>query len=325
MLRRLHDAGENFYERITQMTPPSTAGANPATVTPTVAGRPPAEKRRLNWSTLKHIATSPRLMKWRVEHPMKDSEALIMGRSIHCAILEPEKFDGRWIQVSTCGATTGKGEPCKSEGSLYSDGKWFCKVKGHAPAGAMSSPGEGIEVITAEGIELTRLCAESVAAHGPASKILKGGKAEQGMEWTDPETGIECRGRVDYLRPDDLVDLKTTRRETIREFTADAARMLYHGQLAWYMDGAIAAGRLPKDAGLPYVVAVSTAEPYDVAAFQLSEISLEAGRILVRDLVKKYQQCVAADLWPGVAPDLAVLDLPAWAPGMQGSEDSEIW
>jgi hypothetical protein len=130
---------------------------------------------------------------------------------------------------------------------------------------------------------------------------------------------------VDYLRPNDLVDLKSTRRETVREFTADAARNLYHGQLAWYLDGAIAAGRLPKDAGLPYIVAVSTAEPFDVAAYQLSKISLEAGRILIRDLVNKYQQCTASDLWPGIAPDLGVLDLPAWASGMQGSEETEVW
>lgn len=282
-------------------------------------------KARLNWSTLKHIATSARLMKWRVEHPTPDSEPLRMGRSIHCAILEPEEFAKRWVTVTVCQAKTKEGTACRSEGSLYCDEKWYCKVRGHAPAGATDSPGEGIEVIDAAGFQTTQMCAESVLAHAPAAKLLRGGMAEQEMEWTDPESGIECRGRVDYLRPNDLVDLKSTRRETVREFVADAARNLYHGQLAWYTDGAIQAGRLPKDAGLPYVVAVSTAEPFDVAAYQLSKVSLDAGRILIRDLVKKYQECLAADLWPGIAPDLEVLDLPAWAPGMQGSEESERW
>lgn len=286
-------------------------------------------KRRLNWSTLRHIATSAKLLKWRVEHPTPDSEPLRMGRSIHCAILEPEKFASRWVSVTACNATVkSSGERCKSEGSLYSDGLWYCKVKGHAPEGATASPSEGIEVITDDGLLVTKLCAEAVALHGPASKILTGGKAEQEIEWTDPESGIECRGRVDYLRPNDVVDLKSTRRETVRDFTADAARSLYHCQLAWYHFGAIEAGRLPKDAGLPYIVAVSTAEPYDVAAYQLSDITLQAGVILVRDLVRKYQQCTAADLWPGIAPDLEVLDLPAWAGGMQGSTEpltSEGW
>lgn len=283
------------------------------------------DKTRLNWSTLKYIATSPKLMKWRVERPMPDSDALRAGRSIHCAILEPKEFIKRWVLVSPCCATTKSGSPCGNEGSLYAAGMWFCRVKGHAPPGATDSPGEGIEVIKSEELELTKLCAQSVRSHGPASRLLSGGEAEQEIEWTDPETGIQCRGRIDYLRPDDLVDLKSTRRETVREFTADAARNLYHGQLAWYLDGAIAAGRLPADAGLPYVVAVSTQEPFDVAAFRLSEVTLEAGRILVRDLIRKYQECIAADLWPGIAPDLEVLDLPAWAPGMQGSEQEEVW
>lgn len=288
-----------------------------------------AEKRRLNWSTLKHIHTSAKLLKWRVEHAMADSEPLKMGRSIHCAILEPAVYESRWVSVTACNATVkSSGERCKSEGSLFSDGLWYCKVKGHAPAGATDTPGEGLEVIGAAGRELTKLCADAVAAHGPASKLLQGGKAEQKIEWTDPESGIECRGRVDYLRPNDLVDLKSTRRETVREFMADAARSMYHGQLAWYHFGAIEAGRLPKDADLPYIVSVSTAEPYDVAAYQLSDITLQAGLILVRDLVRKYQQCTAADLWPGIAPDLEVLDLPAWAPGMNGSSEpltSEGW
>jgi hypothetical protein len=284
-----------------------------------------ADKKRLNWSTLRHIATSPKLLKWRVEHPMADTEPLRMGRSIHCAILEPEAFAGRWVTATTCQATTKAGKPCSSDGSLYSGGKWYCRISGHAPEDAAPNPGEGIEVIDSAGLELTQLCAASVRAHGPASKLLQGGKAEQELEWTDPESGIECRGRVDYLRPNDLVDLKSTRRETVREFTADAARSMYHAQVWWYTAGAIAAGRLPKDAGLPYIVTVSTAEPYDVVAYRMSKVTFEAGGILVRDLIHKYQNCVAADLWPGVAPDLQELDLPAWAGGMQGSESEEIW
>lgn len=280
---------------------------------------------RLNWSTLRHIATSAKLLRWRVEHPQADNQALLCGRSIHCAILEPEEFPKRWVTTTPCQAKTKNGEPCRSDGSLYSLGTWYCRVRGHAPLGAVDSPGDGIEIIDAAGLELTRMCAESVAAHGPACRLLQGGRAEQEIEWTDPESGTECRGRIDYLRPNDLVDLKTTRRETLREFAADAARHLYHGQLAWYTDGAIAAGRLPVDAAPPYVVAVSTVEPFDIAAFQLSKITLEAGRILVRDLIKKYQECLAADLWPGIAPDLEILDLPAWAPGMQGSEEGDLW
>lgn len=283
------------------------------------------EKRRLNWSTLRHIAVSPRLMKWRAEHPTPDSDALVLGRAIHCAILEPATFASRWVTPTTCAAQTQAKKPCVAAGILYFEGEWYCRIKGHAPEGATDGPGEGIEVIGRDDLEIAAMCAENVRIHGAASKILCGGHSEHEIEWTDPETGIECRGRLDYLRPDTLADLKSTRRETVREFSADVARNLYHGQIAWYMDGAIAAGRLQKDSALPYIVAVSTEAPYDVAAYQLSLASLEAGRILVRDLVNKYQRCVAADVWPGIAPDLVTLELPNWTPGMNGSEESGGW
>ncbi len=279
---------------------------------------------RLNWSTLRHIATSPRLLKWRVDHPEPESPALKLGRAIHCAILEPEHFASRWVMTTDCQAKTKAAESCRAAGSLYHDGLWYCRVRGHAPQGATDSPGQGIEVIDAEPHQLARVCAQSVWTHNPASKLLSGGKSEQEMEWVD-ESGIECRGRVDYLRPTALVDLKSTRQETVRGFVGDVARHLYHGQVAWYTDGAIRAGRLPEDAARPYIVAVSTEAPYDVAAYQLSQSSLEAGRILVRDLIAKYQQCMAADYWPGIAPDLEALELPPWAPGMNGSEELGGW
>lgn len=275
---------------------------------------------RLNWSTLKLINTSPKYLQWRVKHPRPETAPLRIGRAIHCLILEPDEFESRWISTKTCAGTKKDKSACSSMGTLYFEGEWYCRVKGHAPKEA-GNPPEGVEIILPDERELVKFCADAVWAHGHASKLLKDSKTEHSIEWQDPETGIACRGRMDSVRPNFLTDLKSTRRETVREFTMDAARGLYHGQLAWYHDGAIAAGRLPADAELPYVVSVSTSEPYDVAAYQLSRSSFEAGQILYRDLLLKYAQCQAAEMWPGIAPDLLTLDLPDWAPGMYGSEE----
>ena len=275
---------------------------------------------RLNWSTLKYIATSPRLLHWRVDHPRPETPALRIGRAIHCLILEAGEFEKRWICAGPCEAVKKKGDVCGSGGSLYLEGSWYCRIKSHAPEGA-GDPPEGIEVVTPEELDLVKVCAESLRGHKVASEILSNGDAEQEMEWEDPETGIACRGRVDYLKANAIVDLKSTRQETVRAFTMDVARNLYHGQLAWYHDGAIKAGRLPADAELPYIIAVSTAEPYDVAPFQLSKYTYQAGQILYRDLLLKYKQCQASEWYPGIAPDLLELEVPPWAEGMQGSEE----
>ena len=46
---------------------------------------------------------------------------------------------------------------------------------------------------------------------------------------------------------------------------------------------------------------------------QMTEATLEAGRALYRSCLRRFQECEAADVWPGVAPDLQDWDLPAWA------------
>ena len=265
---------------------------------------------RLNWSTLKHIATSPRMLQWRLTHPTPDTDVLKFGRAFHCLILEPEKFDARWVTAGPCSAVKKSGEVCGVQGSLYFKGAWYCKVRGHAPEGAGDLP-DGVESISSDQRETAKICAEQIKAHRVASKTLKTGKREEALEWQFDTTA--CKGRLDFLRPDYVVDLKTTCETTPREFTGQAARMLYHGQLAWYHDGAIAAGRLPKDAPPPRIVTVETVEPYDVAVYAFNAEALEAGRSVYKTLLARYCQCLAADCWPGHSPDLRMLDLPHWA------------
>src|SRR3990172_9289445 len=196
---------------------------------------------RMNWSTLKHLATSPKMLRWRMEHPQEDTPALKLGRAIHCAVLEPDVFASRWVAPGQCGTTVKTGGRCTNGGSLYYAGEWYCRVRGHAPEDA-GDPPAGVEVLDGESLDLAVRGAQSLRAHKAPGKLLEHGRAEADIEWTDAHTGIECRGRLDWIMPDGIVDLKSTRRETLREIVGDVSRMLYHAQVAWYHDGAIAAG-----------------------------------------------------------------------------------
>lgn len=270
------------------------------------------------------MAVSPRMLRWRLDHPEPESPAMRLGTSIHCAILEPKVFHSRWTVAGSCAATKKDGGACGSQGSLISAGQWYCKVKGHAPEGA-GLP-EGFEILTADEFKQVETCAASVRDHKVAAQVLKKGLAEHEIQWTEPETGILCRGRIDFLRPKEVVDLKSTHEESVWGFTRHATTRLYHAQLAWYHDGAIAARKLQPDAQLPILVSVQTTEPYDVAVYRLTKVSLEAGRVLYRDLLLKYRDCLGAEHWPGIAPALLDFDVPNWAPGMNGSNyEGENW
>lgn len=270
-----------------------------------------SEAQRLNWSTLKLLATSPKLLHWRSIHKREDTPALALGRAIHCAVLEgKETFSLRWLVQGQCSATVkSTGKRCENGGIYRKGAKWYCGVKGHAPDGAKTPAGE---VLSKEQLEVVTHVKRSVRAHPVADKMLSGGNSEVEIQWEDPDTGILCRGRVDYLTHT-VPDLKTTRHTDLREMVNEATRLLYYGQLAWYFDGAIQAGLITPDAPNPSIVFASTAEPYDVAPLTLSDETLEAGRTLKRSLLMRYSECVITEMWPGICPDGGVFELPHWA------------
>ena len=263
-----------------------------------------AEIPALNWSTLKHLAVSALMLRWRVDHPQEDSRSLALGRAIHCAVLEPERWASAYVAQPDFG-----------------DGRY--KAAKEAKAAWLLDLPPAAEVLSADDHALAERCAAAVRAHPVAADLLRGGRAEEVIRWTDEETGIACKMRGDFITPAGLLDLKSTRQPTVRAMARDFASRLYHGQLAYYHSGAIAARLIPSSAEPPRVIAVQTVEPYDVVCSRLRLADLERGIGLCRTLVRRYAACQAASYWPGLAPGLIDLELPAWSPGGDGATEED--
>ena len=247
----------------------------------------------LNWSSLKHIATSPKLYQYRMAHPKKQTDAMVIGSAIHCAALEPERFAARYV--------------------VY-DGKRDARTKEYQK---WMEANPNVVALKPDDMEGVSEVVKAIHSHPIAAKLLADSPLlEAAMTWADPETGLACKARTDILRPNGVIELKSTSDISPRMFSANAGRMLYHAQLAWYHFGAIEAKRIAPDAKLPYIIAVESDEPYDVAVYRLSPAGLAAGRAVCVELMDTLMACAAADYWPGVAPELQLLDLPKWARGM---------
>lgn len=256
----------------------------------------------LNWSTAKLIETSPRLLRWRAEHPAADTDALRVGRAIHCASLESERWRTAYVAKPHFGDMR-------------------TKIARRARMDWLATLPPAVEMLSAEEHALAERCAAAVREHPVARDLLRSGRAEEIITWTDEATGVDCKARLDFIAPLYVVDLKSSRHSSVRMIVRQFADLLYHGQIAMYHDGAIAAGLIPSDADGPYAIVVQTVEPYDVVALELSRAALETGRELYRSCLRKYVACQAADWWPGISPDLITLDLPPWAAGGDESED----
>ena len=242
----------------------------------------------VNFSSLKHLAVSPLLYRWRLDHPQPKTPALILGTAIHCALLEPGKFDSRFAVYD--GTRRGK--------------DWDAWQLAHP----------GVQSLKPDEMEHVKQTVNAVKSHKKAWAVLSQCRVEEPITWTDAETGLLCKARLDCIAPTFIADLKSTRQETLGGFERDSARLKYHGQCAWYLDGAIAANKLEVGAWAT-VVTVQNDEPYDVTVRPVSTEALTEGRILYRLLLRKLTECILADFWPGIAPDHVPLRLPAYGDG----------
>jgi PDDEXK-like domain of unknown function (DUF3799) len=172
-------------------------------------------------------------------------------------------------------------------------------------------------VLLAQYAELERLVL-TFEAH-PARRFFRNGTAEVSLIWQDPETGIYCRCRPDWL-PDDpafpVADYKTTENarpdEWARRWLVPQGGLL---RAAFYAEGLRRAAGIARPC-LCYVVQ-EIAAPYAITV-QVIEHDSEAmaiGRAMVRRAIESFAECLARGLdssaWPGYEA-IGILELPPY-------------
>lgn len=243
--------------------------------------------RSINWSLLREMAKSPRHYQHRLTTPRPDTPAMRLGRAVHTATLEPDLFPLQWTVWD--GRRAGK--------------EW----QEFAAVNADKS------ILTVEEYESALAIRDAVHGHKSAGRLLRHGRPEVTLKWTDPETRQRCKGRLDWLCGDTLTDLKTSRDVEPRAFGRAFAQLWYHGQLAFYRRGLRACGHAQ---GPVYVIAVEAAAPFDVMVYEVGEDELAAGDDLVRTLLWQVKDCRKAYRnrpWPGRDSGIAPLQFPLWA------------
>lgn len=151
----------------------------------------------------------------------------------------------------------------------------------------------------------------AVMSHPTAGPIFAAaGEAEQSLYWIDDETGVTCRGRVDWVHPRALVDLKTTINAAPAKFSRALVDYGYALQASWYCDGweAVTGERLP----FVHVV-VEKEPPHLVAVYQVDAEALAYGADLGAQARRIFAECESTGVWPGYSPEVELVSLPGWA------------
>jgi len=255
-----------------------------------------ASIKAVNWSTLKWMAVSPKHYRWHLEHPEPRKPAYVFGGAVHCLLFEPDKFDSRYAGYD----------------GIRRGWQWDEWQAQHP----------GIESLKPNELDEVQAVVKSIREHPRAAALLDGCRVEEPIQWTDQATGLAMKGRIDAIKPQYLLDLKTGRDVIPGRFLRASASYLVHGQLALYQDGALRLGKIQDDTP-PYVISVEKSPPYDVVIYQLTHDALVLGRAVYRSLLNKLMQCQAADWWPGISPDVVPYTIPAYLEGPTNTDEGE--
>lgn len=220
--------------------------------------------------------------------PPEPTAAMMLGTALHTAVLEPHLWGEQY-------ATAPEGIDRRT------------KVGKEAWA-AFEAEAQGKTVLTGEDAQRIQRMAAAVHQHPASSFLLElPGTREASYFWTDEETGLECKCRPDWHSQDRriIVDVKTTKDASPREFARSVAAFRYHVQANWYQRPFQEAEQflfIAVESQAPHLVAVYAATPGMVAA---------GGRTADRDL-RLLAACRASDRWPGYSEEIQPLDLPTW-------------
>jgi hypothetical protein len=152
----------------------------------------------------------------------------------------------------------------------------------------------------------------AVHDHPLARKLLAAGEPEKTLIWRDASTGVMCRAKADWLRPDGIVDLKTAESAAPDALSKAAHNYGYAIQAPFYLRGF---RELRQLAAEPFFVhiAVEKSPPYLVHVNQLTERAIAWGDRKVTEALEIFRDCTASGQWPGYPTDeITDIDLPAW-------------
>ncbi|GAN86389.1 hypothetical protein Gain_0027_064 [Komagataeibacter intermedius TF2] len=227
-----------------------------------------------------------------------------IGTAGHLMVLEPHLFDEQIVVVE---GRTADGKP--SAGYKSKD----AIEQRDAAYKAGKTP-----LLKSE-VEMVRAMRAQIWDDPVASKAFRDGRAEQSMFWKDPEFGIWCRTRPDFVPSHGryLVDYKTAASSNPRDFEKAMFNCGYHQQAAWYLDGYEAVtGQRPKAF---WFIVQAKKPPYLVSLCEIDAVTLQMGADANRYARGVLAWCLEHDQWPTHRPRIQsplrifTVGAPVWA------------
>lgn len=272
----------------------------------------PAEvyyQRRLdeaNATGLKLMLRSPAHFRNYIETPDDDKETatLRFGRMVHCATLEPDAFDRSYIVLpANAPRDMRRFRDAKkpSMETLASIDFWD----------QFEIDNRGKAVVSVDDYDRAQRMGDSARAVPLMAGLLTGGEREITFRWTDPETGLACKARIDLFAAGHfMMDLKSCVDASPEGFARAVMNYKYDLQQAHYCAAA-------RECGEPIerfvFLAIESRAPYVAQAYLLDPRAEERGWNLRQKAIRRQAECLRAGRWPGYSERIEQIALPSYA------------
>lgn len=251
-----------------------------------------------NSTTLKEVDRSPLHAKYLMTHPKAPTPAMVRGDAKHTALLEPDKFEERYVRIYDG----------VNRRSNVGKEKWAAFEE--------AAKASGRQILTQEDYDNCLTMRDGWLADPEVRGLLAAPRAsELTIIWDCPVTDVRMKARLDilaqYWGTGVIVDVKSCANASLHAFRNQAWRLKYHLQLAMYGDGLDAL--FPKSKRLRLILAIEQDPPYATAIYEPTETWLEHGRNAYQHAAKTLAECERTNIWPSYATGRQLLDPPAWA------------
>lgn len=250
-----------------------------------------ADEWHIGSTSLRLFGENPAKYHAQAKHGLRlfnqDSEALLLGKLVHCMVLEPDTLHDRYAEGPNTKRGSAKWVAAEAKASADGQALVRSKVWGHA---------------------VDMAAAFHASEAGEYLARMEDGIAEASIRWVDEASGVRCKCRPDYIGHIDgqltCIDLKTS---------ADSFnfnKFGYHVQQAFYEMGLAAWNGEP----VHFVFAViDKRAPYLCSRHVMPDQAVMAAEYAIGQWLEEYAKYDRGELpWPDITKGVQTVSVPDW-------------